>query len=199
LGGDGYAYALGVHDDGTGEALYAGGWFDLAGGQPASRIAKWDGQAWSSLGLGVNAGVASIASVRDGERSTLVVGGGFSQAGGQPAAFLASWDGESWAGIGGGVENWVYTILPIAGDGSGFSAYLGGEFTWAGNTNAHRIAKWSECSADLDGNCSLNFFDVSGFLLFYQLQSPEADRTNDGVLNFFDIAKYLQEFNAGCS
>src|SRR5690606_30880518 len=41
--------ALAVFDDGTGPALYAGGEFQEAGGVPASFIAKWDGEKWSSL------------------------------------------------------------------------------------------------------------------------------------------------------
>jgi hypothetical protein len=34
---------MAVFDDGSGDALFVGGRFDLAGGAPASRIAKWDG------------------------------------------------------------------------------------------------------------------------------------------------------------
>src|SRR5260221_5773104 len=39
--------ALGVFDDGTGAALYAGGDFTSAGGVAASCIARWNGAQWS--------------------------------------------------------------------------------------------------------------------------------------------------------
>ncbi|NNM95084.1 MAG: hypothetical protein HKL88_06435, partial [Bacteroidia bacterium] len=34
--------------------LYAGGWFDSAGGKPANDIAQWNGSAWSALGTGIH-------------------------------------------------------------------------------------------------------------------------------------------------
>lgn len=37
----------------SGNDLYAGGWFQHAGGVPANSIAKWDGVNWSALGSGV--------------------------------------------------------------------------------------------------------------------------------------------------
>ncbi|MEJ2629373.1 MAG: hypothetical protein P8078_12570, partial [bacterium] len=40
--------------------VYAGGSFTDAGGVAVSRIAKWDGSSWSSLGTGVNARVREI-------------------------------------------------------------------------------------------------------------------------------------------
>jgi hypothetical protein len=40
----------------SGTDLYAGGWFDKAGGVPANCIAKWDGSAWSALGSGISGG-----------------------------------------------------------------------------------------------------------------------------------------------
>ena len=48
--------ALEVHDEGggSGPALYAGGQFNDAGGQPANHIAKWDGSTWSPLGSGAD-------------------------------------------------------------------------------------------------------------------------------------------------
>lgn len=54
------------------------------------------------------------------------------------------------------------------------------------------------CEADLDGNGQLDFFDISGFLVFYQLGDSTADFTGDGQLNFFDVSAFLNAFNAGC-
>ena len=44
--------ALAVHDDGSGEALYAGGFFSSADGVTVGRIARWDGAAWPWHGKG---------------------------------------------------------------------------------------------------------------------------------------------------
>ena len=48
--------------DGSGDALYAGGFFSSAGGQPTSFIAQWSGDSWSALGSGVDNAVWSLTS-----------------------------------------------------------------------------------------------------------------------------------------
>ncbi|MBL4698468.1 MAG: hypothetical protein JKX70_06520 [Phycisphaerales bacterium] len=54
------------------------------------------------------------------------------------------------------------------------------------------------CPADLSGDGVLNFFDVSAFLTFFQINNPIADMNDDGVFNFFDVSAYLSAFSAGC-
>ncbi|MBL4697317.1 MAG: amidohydrolase [Phycisphaerales bacterium] len=54
------------------------------------------------------------------------------------------------------------------------------------------------CSADLNGDGALNFFDISAFLGAFAKGNPVADFTNDGLFNFFDVSVFLQAFNAGC-
>src|SRR5262245_1236978 len=44
----GQVNALAVFDDGTGPALYVGGWFTSAGDVEAPYVAKWDGVHWSA-------------------------------------------------------------------------------------------------------------------------------------------------------
>lgn len=72
--------------------LIVGGKFTAAGGVSANHIARWDGTAWSPLGLGVNAKVWALI-VHNG---LLYVGGEFTEAGGIPMNFIAIWDGTSW-------------------------------------------------------------------------------------------------------
>ncbi len=84
--GDGvndFVYALAIGPSGE---LFVGGFFTQAGGQPANRVAKWDGANWSPLGDGVNDFVLELAIGPSGE---LFVGGGFTGAGGQPANNIA--------------------------------------------------------------------------------------------------------------
>lgn len=55
------------------------------------------------------------------------------------------------------------------------------------------------CSADLNGDGELNFFDVSVFLQAYTNQQPLADINEDGVFNFFDVSQFIDAYGAGCS
>ncbi|MCL4221300.1 MAG: hypothetical protein KJZ65_08015 [Phycisphaerales bacterium] len=52
--------------------------------------------------------------------------------------------------------------------------------------------------ADLNHDGMLNFFDVAAFLQDFSAQSTSADWNSDGMLNFFDVSAYLQVFSAGC-
>jgi len=45
----------------SGSDAYVGGKFTEAGGNPANNIARWDGEAWHSLGGGVNGAVYAVA------------------------------------------------------------------------------------------------------------------------------------------
>ncbi|MGP1345227.1 MAG: hypothetical protein ACTS3F_00985 [Phycisphaerales bacterium] len=142
-----------IFDDGTGPAIYAAGEFTLAGGQAATRIAKWDGTAWSPLagpsgeGLsGSNSPLgASMAVFDDGRGPALYVGGRFDVAGGLPAAAIARWDGATWESLpvldAGGSSPSVLA-LEVFDDGSGPALYAGGFFASAGGIPANNIARW---------------------------------------------------------
>jgi hypothetical protein len=54
------------------------------------------------------------------------------------------------------------------------------------------------CEADLTGDGSLDFFDVSAFLNAFNAQDPIADFTGDGMFDFFDVSAFLNAYNAGC-
>jgi hypothetical protein len=69
------------------ELLIAGGEFTTAGGQPASRIAAWDGSQWMPLGSGANGGVRALAVYNN----QLAVGGYFTTAGSLNTPFFALW------------------------------------------------------------------------------------------------------------
>ncbi|HMQ15949.1 MAG TPA: hypothetical protein PKC49_08250, partial [Phycisphaerae bacterium] len=94
--------ALAVFDDGAGPALYAGGYFGNCGGA-GSKIATWDGQAWSPLGIGItdSAGnVKALAAFDDGSGPALYVGGSFTEVDGLPIINLARWNGKAWSAVG---------------------------------------------------------------------------------------------------
>lgn len=56
----------------------------------------------------------------------------------------------------------------------------------------------NSCSADLNNDGTLNFFDVQMFLGFFANHDLRADFTTDGVLNFFDVQAFLNAYSVGC-
>lgn len=88
---------LQIFNDGSGEALYAAGYFTEIAGLAARRIARFDGATWSILDLGLNdtqpfnfAFVNAIAAV-PGE-TTLHAAGEFRTAGANRSHNFASWE-----------------------------------------------------------------------------------------------------------
>jgi hypothetical protein len=100
-----------VHDDGSGEALYAGGAFAATGGITTTNVARWDGGNWSPLTDAVtgiagvttvaagNDGVEAITAFDDGSGAALFVGGDVTSAGGRPSANIGSYSCLDDAGI----------------------------------------------------------------------------------------------------
>ena len=63
----------------VGSDVYVGGGFTLAGGTPASCIAKWTGSGWYPLGSGTNTFIRTLVPLAS--RARMVVGGDFGIAG----------------------------------------------------------------------------------------------------------------------
>jgi len=118
------------------ELIVAGG-FTVFGGQPANRVARWDGAAWAPLGEGLNGGVRDLA-LYDNE---LIVAGDFTTAGGRPASFIARWNRSDWAPIGLGMDGNVHCVAVYNGE-----LIAAGTFGFAGGQEAHNIARWNGSS-----------------------------------------------------
>ena len=150
---DNEAEAMAVWDDGSGSALYVGGYFVRAGGVTVNRIAKWDGTAWSALsgpsGTGASGPVLMLTTWGDSNGEALYVGGAFSTAGGVSVNSIAKWDGASWSALSGPSgtgTNGVVLALAKWGDGNGAALYVGGSFSTAGGVPVNHIAKWDGAS-----------------------------------------------------
>jgi outer membrane receptor for ferrienterochelin and colicins len=92
--------------------------FTTAGGMPASRIAKWNGNEWSAIGSGANHRVDTMTVFDDGSGAALYAGGSFSLAGGSVVNRVAKWDGSSWSPLDsglGGNDSVVGTVSTPAG------------------------------------------------------------------------------------
>lgn len=115
--------------------LVVGGGIATAGGVPCGNVARWDGVAWHTFGIGVDSFVYALAPLPNGD---LVVGGLFTTAGGGAANHVARWNGTSFQPLGGGTNGVVYALAVLQnGD-----LVAGGSFTQAGGVPAPGVARW---------------------------------------------------------
>jgi hypothetical protein len=73
-----------------------------------------------------------------------------------------------------------------------------GRFVSDPTTMIIRVASGACNDADFNADGTLNFFDVSGFLVAYQAMDPAADLNGDGSFNFFDVSHFLVAYGDGC-
>ncbi len=109
ISGSAGVYAIGALTALPNGDVIAGGDFSTAGGVACNNIARWNGTAWSSLGLGVNGPVTCVTH-SNGE---VVTAGRFTTAGSVAAPGFASWNGTAWSPGPGPVDD-VLTMLPSA-------------------------------------------------------------------------------------
>ncbi|HAS81706.1 MAG TPA: hypothetical protein DCS43_03265, partial [Verrucomicrobia bacterium] len=129
---------------GNGDALYASGYFQTAGGVSATNVAVWNGSTWSNL-PGVGSGQVNAILQRDDK---VYIGGDFtSVAGNTSMVSIAMWDGAAWTNLGIGMGGMNKAVRGLAHDGT--NLYAVGSFTNAGEVAASRVAKW-------DGNAWTN-------------------------------------------
>jgi hypothetical protein len=132
-------YALSV--SGT-DDLYVGGSFTLAGSVPASRIAKWNGSAWSALTTGCSGGYATMVRAICISGTDVYIGGEFNNVGGVAnTAYIAKWNGSAWSALSTGCNGTVYALAI-----SGTDVYAGGTFNIAGGVSVAYVAKWNGSS-----------------------------------------------------
>ncbi len=166
---DGPVRAFAVAPDVFTTALFVGGEFTSpSGGTPGSLryIARWDGNAFGSLGGGMDAPVRALLTYNDG--STLInprllyAAGDFTTAGGQACARVAALEGPSstWHPLGPpgaqGTNGPVHALAAFDPCGpAGPFLIAGGAFTSAAGTPVSNIARFALGNwADLDGGTS---------------------------------------------
>ncbi len=130
----------------SGNDLFVGGDFALAGGLPATNIARWNGSSWSAVG-GSLPGVITLApppavSALLMHEGWLYAGGSFLRTGGLEVNGLAQWDGTNWSEFGAGVNRGTagFSVAALAMTSSGLGA--GGHFLFAGNAPAANFSIW---------------------------------------------------------
>jgi len=194
-----YVRALKAFDDGSGPALFVGGNFTSAGGVAASKVAKWDGQDWSSLGVGLSGWVTSFQVFDDGSGPAIYAGGKFTHSGSTEVNYLAKWNpgSQTWTSVGGGVNRNIYG-MGVYDDGHGPDLYLNGLFTSAGGVPANSVARWHGCltlPGNLDADGDLDSADVDRFVacltgpgLVGDDNCDRGDTDGDGDIDLRDYA-----------
>ncbi len=66
------------------------------------------------------------------------------------------------------------------------------------DVSIHADGVEQDCEADRNGDGILDFFDVSDFLNDFSALDPTADMNSDTQFDFFDVLLYLASFSAGC-
>lgn len=162
----GIAFDFASWDDGGGTDLYVSGTFTSIAGVSARRVARWDGSAWSRLGLGIsNNEVYAIEGYGDG----LYAAGYFDDAAGVAGtAKLARWNGDNWESIGAELALFSNQLwgLTTWDDGDGEGLYVVGNYQDIGGPGGpDYIAKWdgstfSALGAPIGGGVPLIIFDA---------------------------------------
>jgi Immunoglobulin domain len=172
----GHVYALAVFDDdgpGTNApALIAGGNISIAGGIPVNKLARWDGTTWSSVGAGVDNTVRALTVFDDdgpgANPPALFIGGSFTHANGIEANAIVKWDGITWMPLGTGLMHTgspatVYALAVFDDDGPGPQhpvLYVGGQFSFAGDIPALRIARWDGSTWSSAGTMTGSYLQI---------------------------------------
>ncbi len=123
--------------------LYIGGIFSAVGNAVAAGVAKWDGSAWSALGLGLGSDSSiSYVTALTASGTDVYVGGRFTYAtNAGPSTvtvnYIAKWDGTAWSALGSGMSAAPGALAVLGAD-----LYATGTFTTAGGDSAKGVAKW---------------------------------------------------------
>jgi hypothetical protein len=141
---------LAVFDDGSGPALYAGGYFQFSGGFYANSFAKWNGVSWQQFMPGTVGGIDALEVFDDGTGPALYAAGTFTFIGSVTALNIARWNGTAWSPVGGGLTAgfsgaWVHA-LTVHDFGSGPRLVAGGNLSLAGLGPSDAAVQWNGAS-----------------------------------------------------
>ena len=173
----------------SGNAVYIGGDFTLAGGQNRNNIAALDTTTGIATVWNPNAnGIVRALTLAKG---SMCVGGYFTKLGGQSRKGIGSVDATSGAVTtwDPGVEGPVYAVAV-----SGNRVYVGGDFNSVGGLPQSNLAQF-EFNCDIDGDGSVDAADVQlaiNAALGLDI-SGDADMDHNGKVNAVEIQAIINE------
>lgn len=180
------------YDDDNGNASGSVYLFDVLTGTQLVKLLPNDGAASDNFGtsIAINNGLLAVGSSEDDDNgfnsgSAYI----FDTSTGLQVSKLLPGDGAAadYFGRYVAISDGSVAVGAYKDDDNGFQS-----------GSAYVFTLETQCLADLTGDGLLNFFDVSAFLTYFQLENPAADFNGDGLFNFFDISAYLIAFVAGC-
>jgi trimeric autotransporter adhesin len=130
----------------SGNTIYVGGLFEVAGEQTANNIARWHNGAWQPLGAGLTADDTFWDPFKM-VRTVLVkgndvyVGGAFDYAGGQAIPLMARWNGAAWSAVANDFHEFGKGEVNAIVAGLNGSIYAGGEFVTINDLLVNNIAE----------------------------------------------------------
>lgn len=221
---DGPVYAL--HD--AGDRLIVGGDFTMLNGNPAPRLAEWDGASWTAIDNPYEAAARNIASygqdlyfatttalhARTGGEWRVIAVHGLTpsmvatSAGLYTAGSFASIEGKPAQNIAffdgtrwnalGDGLDRRATVLAAADGG----VYVGGQFLRASGIISPNWAFWSEgrdsCPADVNCDGGVDGADVEQFWSWFEAGDDRADRNMDGGVDGADVEAFYVSWESGC-
>ncbi|MFN0241895.1 MAG: hypothetical protein ACKVWV_03305 [Planctomycetota bacterium] len=162
-------HAFAMFDGGSGPRLHVGGRFRGTETTTVNSIARRDGDAWMSLGQGVEvvpdggftlaARVYALEPFDDGSGVQLYAGGTFNYAGGVLRPKIARWSGSAWSSV--GIPDGMTSCRAFAvhDDGSGRALYAAGTQTSGGIVARWNGVAWSTVGATNGPVLALEVFD----------------------------------------
>lgn len=217
-----YVYTLRLHDDGSGTALYAGGYLSRVVEELGEGVVRWNGSAWEPVGGPLDDRVplvSSLCSTDLGDGLRLYAGGKFE---GVDRALhnVAVWDGATWSPLGDGLPHQVHTLARIEtpeGPRLGATVAIGVEDLPAETLYLWDGAAWSPFGAVSDDSAiwvaqahhedgaiylSGNFRQVAGvpsegIARYGCATACGADLNGDGVVDTRDVLAFLSLWAAG--
>jgi FG-GAP repeat len=187
--------AVGAYlDDDNGFGSGSAYLFDASTGMQIAKLEPSDGVATDQFGwsIAMDRGVVAVGTIWNDDNGSQS-GSAYlfdASTGAQLVKLLPS-DGAADDNFGNSIaiNNGVVAVGASLEDGNGENS---------GSAYVFDSGYVLDCLADLTGDGELNFFDVSGFLLLFQLNDLRADLTSDGEFNFFDVSAFLNAFSEGC-
>jgi trimeric autotransporter adhesin len=121
------SYGLCLQVDTVRDVLYAGGYFEYAGGNHVLGIAQWNDTIWKPVGSGLDTLAFTVCmTMHNGQ---LIAGGGFNTVShlGDTLNYLYRFDGTKWDNLHGGTNSMVRSLASYNGN-----LYVGGNFSIVG-------------------------------------------------------------------
>lgn len=202
-GANGPVYVMKSAPDGS--LLYIAGDFTEMDGIPANSIIAWDGQEWSTLGMGINGKIYDIHF----HNEKLHVAGNFKISGEEVYSSIAYWDNGQWIPLQEGYTGDVYAMETYQD-----RLYIGGGFQYLDGAEMPFLAYydeeescWSNSSVVLENGYLISIPDVFSVddtvrcfavydnLLFvggdFSLTSPNVSHPNVIQHNVHNLARWL--------